>query len=247
MLIRLGDGITDDTAAINNATKFGARCAPGSCQSTTTTPAIVYFPAGTYLISSSIIDYYFTQMIGNPNNLPVLKATPNFNGFGLIDGNPYGPGGVLSYGATNVFFRQVRNLVFDMTAIPAGNAATGVHWPTSQATSLQNCVFKMSDAAGTQHQGLFIENGTFPHFNFHRCVQVLTVTGSGGFMNDLVFYGGLKAAVFGNQQFTVRNLTIFNAVTAVSQIWDWGWTYQVRHLQPCSLTPINTFIGYQRH
>ena len=29
----------------------------------------------------------------------------------------------------------------------------------AQATSLQNVVFKMSDAPGTQHQGLYIESG----------------------------------------------------------------------------------------
>lgn len=46
-----------------------------------------------------------------------------------------------------------------MTDIPANLPATGIHWPTAQATSLQNCVFQMSDAAGTQHQGIFIESG----------------------------------------------------------------------------------------
>ena len=51
---------------------------------------------------------------------------------------------------------------------------------------MQNIVFKMSSASGTQHQGVFIEGG------------------SGGFMNDLTFYGGLNGVVFGNQQFTVR-------------------------------------------
>jgi glucan 1,3-beta-glucosidase len=153
-----GDGSTDDTAAIQAAMSAGGRCAPGSCLSSTTTPAIVYFPAGTYIISSSIIDYYYTQIIGNPNNMPVLKATPNFSGFGVIDGDQYGANG-LKFGATNVFFRQIRNLVFDLTAIPSSSSATGLHWPTAQATSLQNCVFKMSDAPGTQHQGLFIEDG----------------------------------------------------------------------------------------
>ena len=167
-LTRLGDGVTDDTAAINSATSSGGRCAPGSCNSTTTTPAIVYFPAGTYLLSSSIIDYYFTQYIGNPNSLPILKATPNFSGFGLIDGDRYGANG-LQFGATNVFYRQVRNLIFDVTAVPSSSAAYGIHWPTAQATSLQNCVFKMSDAPGTQHEGIFIEGGKaireigFPH------------------------------------------------------------------------------------
>jgi hypothetical protein len=46
-------------------------------------------------------------------------------------------------------------------------------------------------------------------------------------MNDLVFYGGLNGVVFGNQQYTTRNLTFYNANTAINQIWDWGWTYQV--------------------
>jgi glucan 1,3-beta-glucosidase len=120
---------------------------------------VVYFPAGTYLISSSIIDYYYTQIIGNPNSMPVLKATAGFSGFGLIDGNQYQTGGALGFGATNLFYRQIRNIIFDLTKIPAGTEATGIHWPTSQATSLQNCIFRMSSVKGTQHQGLFIEGG----------------------------------------------------------------------------------------
>ena len=58
----VGDGVTDDTAAIQRAVTEGNRCGPSACESTTTTPAIVYFPEGTYLISSSIIDYYYTQV-----------------------------------------------------------------------------------------------------------------------------------------------------------------------------------------
>ncbi|KAA8569809.1 hypothetical protein EYC84_002152 [Monilinia fructicola] len=218
-----GDGITDDTAAINNAISSGGRCKPGVCQSTTTTPAVVYFPSGTYLISSSIIDYYITQIVGNPKNLPVLKGTSNFTGLGLIDGDPYGDNG-LGFGPTNVFYRQIRNLILDLTGIPSNSSAYGVHWPTAQATSLQNCVFKMSDAVGTQHQGLLIE------------------AGSGGFMNDLIFNGGKTGAVFGNQQFTVRNLTFNNAVTAIEHIWDWGWTYLGISINNCT-TGLNMSSG----
>jgi glucan 1,3-beta-glucosidase len=159
VLKTLGDGHADDTTAINNAIKDGGRCEPSKCNSTTTTPAIVYFPAGTYKISSSIIDYYYTQLIGNPNNLSILQATSDFKGFGLIDGNRYAAGGKLGFGATNVFYRQVRNFVFDMRNVSAKNSIAGIHWPTAQATSLQNCVFKMSDESGTQHQGMFIEDG----------------------------------------------------------------------------------------
>lgn len=160
--MRIGDGITDDTAAINLAMSSGDRCAPGSCASSTLTPAVVYFPAGTYLLSASIIDYYFTQIIGNPNDLPVLKATSTFSpasSFGLIDSDQYGANG-LQFGPTNLFYRQLRNFVLDMTDVPPSVGITGVHWPTAQATSLQNVVFLMSDAVGTQHQGIFIEQGT---------------------------------------------------------------------------------------
>lgn len=210
----VGDGVTDDTAAINLAVSSGNRCGPGTCNSTTTTPALVYFPAGTYLISSSVIDYYYTQLIGNPNCLPTLKATTNFTGLGLIDGDQYGANG-LSFGATNVFWRQVRNFVLDMTAIPG--SATGVHWPTGQATSLQNILFKMSADNGTQHQGVFIESG------------------SGGFMTDLTFQGGLYGLNVGNQQFTMRNMTFDGCVTAINQFYDWGWTYAGMHINNCQV------------
>ncbi|KAJ5733594.1 Pectin lyase fold/virulence factor [Penicillium malachiteum] len=212
----VGDGVTDDTAAINSAISSGGRFGPSSGETSTTTPAIVYFPAGTYLISTSIIDYYFTQLIGNPNDLPVIKATSGFTGLGLIDGDQYQSSGDQGWTSTNVFFRQIRNLKLDLTNIAATTSATGIHWPTAQATSIQNVEIIMSSDSGTQHQGLFIENG------------------SGGFLNDIVTTGGLYGANIGNQQFTMRNLTINNAVTAVSQIWSWGWTYQGLNINNCT-------------
>lgn len=127
--------------------------------STTSTPAILYFPAGTYLISSSIIPYYFTQMVGDASSPPTLKATANFQGFGLIDGNPYWTEN-LNWVSTNVFYRQVRNFVLDTTNIAPATEATGIHWPTSQATSLQNIVFNMPVGNGVVHVGLFIESGS---------------------------------------------------------------------------------------
>ena len=58
-----GDGRTDDTGAINMATSDGTRCGPG-CGSSTVSPAIVYFPPGKYLIKRPLLQYYFTQYIG---------------------------------------------------------------------------------------------------------------------------------------------------------------------------------------
>lgn len=59
-----GDGVTDDTETINNAIKDGDRCG-ANCGSSSVKPAVVYFPSGTYLVSSSILAYYNTQLIGN--------------------------------------------------------------------------------------------------------------------------------------------------------------------------------------
>ena len=174
-----GDGVSDDTQALNLAISSGDRCIPGYCEESTTSPALIYIPGGTYLLSAPIIDYYYTQIVGNPNDMPILKATEAFKGLALIDGDPYQPGsathpaGSLSYNPTNLFYRQIRNMVLDTTEVPAKSNIRAIHWPTAQATSLKNLQIKMNDQAGTQHQGLFIESG------------------SGGFMSDIEFYGGL--------------------------------------------------------
>ena len=98
-----GDGATDDTAAINRAIRDGNRCAPGSCASSTTTPALVYFPAGTYLVSHDIVDYYYTTLYGNPNCLPIIKVSSNYTGTYVIDGDPYSADNRTSYNPTAWF------------------------------------------------------------------------------------------------------------------------------------------------
>lgn len=59
--------------------------------------------------------------------------------------------------------------------------------------------------------------------------------GSGGFLNDLVFYGGLYGVQFGNQQYTVRNLTFVGSRTAIKQLWNWGWTYKSLNIIGCDV------------
>lgn len=62
-------------------------------------------------------------------------------------------------------------------------------------------------------------------------------------MNDLTFYGGLYGVTFGNQQFTMRNFTFYNSVTAINQIWDWGWTYKGISIKNCSIGLNMSSIG----
>jgi glucan 1,3-beta-glucosidase len=56
----------------------------------------------------------------------------------------------------------------------------------------------MSSAAGTQHQGVFIESG------------------SGGFMTDLTFYGGFEGFFLANQYVSL-SLVAANVLTPASQ------------------------------
>ncbi|KAF3929479.1 hypothetical protein ABW19_dt0200131 [Dactylella cylindrospora] len=223
-----GDGRTDDTEAINRAVADGERCGQ-DCGSTTVLGALVYFPAGTYIISSPIIQCYYSQFIGNPNDRPVIKGAPNFSGIALIDADPYIPDGEGRgwYINQNQFYRQIRNFVLDLTDMPNDNAsggqqyvATGLHWQVSQATSLQNIDFKMPVSGGpgsTSHVGIFMENG------------------SGGFVSDLNFTGGNIGFRAGSQQFTARNLQFTQCLTAISMIWDWGFNWQDITVTSCTV------------
>ncbi|TIA19995.1 glycoside hydrolase family 55 protein [Aureobasidium pullulans] len=202
-----GDGVTDDTDAINNATFAGGRC-QYPCESQTTAPAIVYFPPGTYAISRPLVMLYYTQFIGDANSLPVILGLPNFYGIALLDSDPYLPYGLSWYANQNNMWRQVRNFVLDIRQIPKGTAHC-LHWQVAQGTSLQNIVFEMTEGGDNNKQmGIFMDNG------------------SALYLEDLIFNGGGVGFFSGNQQFTCRNLTFNNCQTAIYQNWNWLFAYK---------------------
>ncbi|MCJ1288975.1 hypothetical protein MMC34_000506 [Xylographa carneopallida] len=211
-----GDGSTDDTAAINSAISSGNRCGQ-DCDSSTVTPAIIYFPPGTYVVSAPLVQYYYTQFIGDAITIPTLKASAGFKGIAVIDSDVYESSGANWYTNQNNFYRQVRNFVIDITAMPS-TAGACIHWQVAQATSLQNIKFNMvQGGAGNKQQGIFMDNG------------------SGGFMTDLTFNGGNIGAFFGNQQFTTRNMTFNNVQTAIYMNWNWVWTFKSININNCGV------------
>ncbi|KAJ5211726.1 uncharacterized protein N7498_003372, partial [Penicillium cinerascens] len=234
----VGDGVTDDTEAINRAVSYSSmsnsseRCGQ-FCGSTSVYGALVFFPPGTYLISTPIVQYYYTQFVGDATDRPTIKGSANFTGIALIDTDPYIPGGNGAewYINQNQFYRQIRNFIFDMISMPFTNYdgdqeynATGLHWQVAQATSLQNLDFQMSVSTAsktTTMVGIFMENG------------------SGGFLSDLTFFG-FRA---GNQQYTARNLQFTSCLTAISMIWDWGFTWQNIYVHSCWVAIDCTSIG----
>ncbi|EAQ91543.1 hypothetical protein CHGG_03478 [Chaetomium globosum CBS 148.51] len=212
-----GDGAADDTDAINQAISDGNRCGE-NCTSQTTTPALVYFPSGTYVVSKPIIPFYYTQLVGDALAPPTLKASADFAGMAVIDADPYDSTGKNWWTNQNNFFRQVRNFVIDLTGMPV-EVGAGIHWQVAQATSLQNIVFNMREDGGdaNKQQGIFMDNG------------------SGGFMSDLTFNGGNYGGFFGNQQFTTRNLTFNNCKTAVFMNWNWAWVFHDIKINNCGV------------
>ncbi|KAL5042121.1 hypothetical protein BDW71DRAFT_217250 [Aspergillus fruticulosus] len=224
-----GDGVTDDTEAINRAISDGGRCG-ADCGSSTRYPAVVWFPGGTYLVSSSIIQYYNTQFIGDPLNVPTILAASSFVGLGVITSDPYVGDNAQWYLNQNNFLRSIKNLKIDIRPTDPFAYICAIHWQVAQGTSLENIEFYMlynSDVPGNTQQGIYMENG------------------SGGFLADLTFVGGNFGAYFGNQQFTTSQLVFVNCNTALQVHWDWAWTMQDYVIESCTngLTIVGGGVG----
>lgn len=101
-----------------------------------------------------------TQLIGDPRNRPVLKAASTLEALALIDASPYSNiNGEPGWISTNVFLRQIRNIEIDGTAVPPTKGFQGIHWPASQATTIQNVKIRMNQDSNSVHAGIFVENG----------------------------------------------------------------------------------------
>ncbi|OAA55282.1 Pectin lyase fold/virulence factor [Niveomyces insectorum RCEF 264] len=218
-------GKKDATAAIQKAIDDGHRCGE-KCGGSTTKNAIVYFPPGKYLVSSSIKVYFGTQIIGDANNWPRIVAAASFVGLGVLSTDVYvdnggnGPDGnaLEWYINTARFYSQIRNMRIDITGTDAGASVCGIHYQVAQATSIQN--IELIAKTGTTQQGMFSENG------------------SGGVMSDITFTGGNFGFYGGNQQFSASRMTFNGCKTAVQIIWDWGWVWK-------SVTVNNADVGFR--
>ena len=167
----------------NSSLTGGGRCKGGQCGGTTGKPALIYVPPGTYSLSSSIQLLINTQIIGDAIEMPILKAAPSA---GKVVVNAHDDG----QPSTNNFYIGIRNIVIDTTSVSPGQEIYGLNWAVSQATNLINVHFLMP--VQSEHVGIEMDVGE-------------TGGGSGLFMGDLTFTGGLVGILFSNQQYAIRN------------------------------------------
>ena len=89
------------------------------------------------MVSAPLVQYYYTQFIGDAVEIPTVKALPSFQGIAVIDSDPYDNTGDNWYTNQNNFFRQIRNFVIDLTALPP-STGTGIHWQVAQVSHVSH-------------------------------------------------------------------------------------------------------------
>ncbi|KAK1751241.1 glycoside hydrolase family 55 protein [Echria macrotheca] len=208
-----GDGTTDDTAAIQKAIDTGdssGNRATGRSFGMTGQPAVVYFPAGTYSIRSTLSNRVGTILMGDPTNRPTLKAASSFSGTYLLVGHDTRYTGLIA------FYHGIRNLVLDTTAIPTRKVSI-LEWTVSQASQLSNVRFNMAIGA-KDHIGIYTGG---------MATQLL--------YNDLEFIGGGVGISLTVTQVHVKNAYFRHVLTGIKIASAVHITGQGLRFEDCSI------------
>lgn len=186
----VGDGVHDDAPAIQAAIDYANGTLSRGNSSfgfygTTGAPAVVYIPAGTYLLRSPIQSYVYTVVMGDPLSAPVLRAAadwPLSAGFVWFGKQP-GLNSVVN------FYTALKNVVLDSTAVPGAQNVTLLDWSIAQAAQLTNVFFRMAPG-GSGHGGVMMPEGGSP-------LEI----------NDCSFEGGAFGIAMNVQQYQLKGLT----------------------------------------
>ena len=230
-----GDGVTDDTRAIQSAFDYQQRGCDGC--NVTASAFLVYLPAGVYVISDTLVMWGASQLIGNalcPPTLLLLPAAPGFSGARglkpMLTANlgfnvstarhawweqGHGQGGH----ANDLFYVQAHHL--RLVAGAGNGGAVGILWPVAQQTSLRDIGvdFTASGAIGLDFSGGSDYNATYP-FN--------ATVGGGGVVEDVSITGTTTAGLrLAGSQWTYRNLTVTRAAGACVSATAMAWAHVI--------------------
>ena len=223
----VGDGTTDDTAALLRALDANATGGDGS--SLARSARVVYLRAGTYLVRDTLVVWFWTQLVGNP--LPGCASTlllaPGAPGFGDASGLAMKPVVAANCGfnltaapgawqtverthgghANDLFYASVRDLSIVVGADNAG--AVALYWPVAQQTAVRNVNIDLSasgaiglDMAG---EGFAPAGGGGPF---------VPSIGGGGQVDSLTVKGGRFGMRLAGSQWTYTNIGLSGATEA---------------------------------
>lgn len=165
----IGDGVADDTAAIQAATT-------AACDTVGVLYAVVYFPIGTYLLSDRILTHASSgspptksrkQFIGEDRDLSIIKLKDNCAGFDTIpqDLLTFYPRGMIRNsgsnpligtedGSNNAFFNTFKNMTMD---IGTGNVgACAIDFNGNNWCLIENMLLRSSDPDFKGHSLLYM-------------------------------------------------------------------------------------------
>ncbi|KAL8849242.1 MAG: hypothetical protein Q9221_005772 [Calogaya cf. arnoldii] len=212
----VGDGKKNDITALQNAINDDPNSQSENRyqNEVTTRPALVFVPGGTYLIKSTLDMRLNTILVGNPNDRPIIKASPDFQGEVLIQGHDYAtPNGAA--GTTN-FLTAIKNIVIDTTHINKDKKITGLGWGVAQACHLTNIKIMMPNFS-SGHTGIDIFQGS-------------TVA-----VADIAIEGGAIGISNANQQILFKDISFKRCITALRQAGGWTAVVQGATIEDCSI------------
>ena len=152
----VGDGTADDTQALQNAINDDGKGGNRYGNEVSTRPAQVFVPGGTYKLTTQLDLRLNTILVGDPNNMPVFKASSNFNGGTVVNGYDYA---THDSGGTTAFLTAVKNVVIDTTGIAPDTTVVALQWGVAQACQLTNVRIHMpTNSKG--HTGIALDQGS---------------------------------------------------------------------------------------
>jgi hypothetical protein len=117
-------------------------------------PAEVFLPGGVYTLGSTLDLRLGTIIVGDPLNRPVIKASSDFVGSTLINGQDPAAGH-----PETTFMIALKDVILDTTDLDASATFTALQWGIAQGCALTNVEVNMPQGS-LGHIGIHINGGS---------------------------------------------------------------------------------------
>ena len=150
------NGQSDDTKSLQTAINDDGKGGNRYQNEVSTRPAQVFLPGGTYLLMEQLDLRLNTVLVGDPNDMPILKAAPDFQGTTVVNGYDYASH---ASGGTTNFFVAMKNIIIDTTEVDRNSNIIALQWGVAQGCQLSNLEIRMPTKSGG-HTGIALDQGS---------------------------------------------------------------------------------------